>query len=103
MLAVAQPPAFAGASSSGALRGSPTPSALLRTGPAASKLAESVLSLTEGLTHCSPFLQCRLHCSAMPRGQGNPHERKGPIIISIVGEASSFFLLAAGSRRFDQK
>jgi len=32
MLAVAWPPASAGASSSGALRGSPTPSALLRSG-----------------------------------------------------------------------
>ncbi len=28
---------------------------------------------------------------------------KGPIVISIVGEVSSFFLLAAGSRRFDQE
>ena len=44
MLAVAWPPASAGASPSGAMRGSPTPSALLRTGPAARKLAELVLS-----------------------------------------------------------
>ena len=38
----------------GALRGSPT--------PAAGKLA--------ALKHCPPFLRCRLHCSAMPLGQG---------------------------------
>ncbi len=39
---------------SGALRGSLT--------PAARKLA--------ALKHCSPFLWCRLHGSAMPPGQG---------------------------------
>jgi hypothetical protein len=39
---------------SGALRSSPT--------PAAFKLAP--------LKHCPPFLRCRLHCSAMPQGQG---------------------------------
>jgi len=64
-------PASAGASSSGALRGSPTPSALLRTGPAAHKLAELVLSFVEGLKQCPPFLRCRLHGSAMPPGQGS--------------------------------
>ena len=47
---------------SGALRGSPT--------SAASKLAEPVLSLVEGLKHCPPFLRCRLHGSALPPGQG---------------------------------
>jgi len=54
MLAVAWPPASAGASSSGALRGSPT--------PAARKLA--------ALKQCAPFLRCRLHGSATPQGQG---------------------------------
>ena len=54
---------------SGALRGSPTPSALLRTGPAACKLAELVLRCVEGLKQCSPFSRCRLHCLAMPPGQ----------------------------------
>ena len=47
MLAVAGPPASAGASSSGALRGSPT--------PAARKLAESTLRHVEGLKQCAPF------------------------------------------------
>jgi hypothetical protein len=43
---------------SGALRGSPT--------PAACKLA--------ALKHCPPFLRWRLHCSAMPPGQGSLEE-----------------------------
>jgi len=47
-----------------------TPSALLRTGPAARKLAEPVLSLVEGLKHCAPFFRDRLHGSATPQGQG---------------------------------
>ncbi len=38
----------------GTLRGSPTPEA--------GKLA--------ALRHCPPFYRCRLHCSAMPPGQG---------------------------------
>ncbi len=71
MLAVAWPSASAGASFSGALRGSLTPSALLRTGPAARKLAELVLRFVEGLRQCAPSLQSQLHCSAMPPGQGS--------------------------------
>ena len=60
MLAVAWPPASAGASSSGPLRGSPIPSALLRTGPAARKLAELVLRFVEGLSPGLPvFLSVR--------------------------------------------
>ncbi len=53
MLAVAWPPASAGASSSGPLRGSPT--------PAARKLA--------ALRQCAPFLRGWLHGSATPQGQ----------------------------------
>jgi hypothetical protein len=54
MLALAWPPAYVGANSSGALRGSPT--------PAARKLTT--------LKQCAPVSRGRLHCSAMPQGQG---------------------------------
>ena len=47
---------------SGRLRGSPT--------PAARKLAAH--------KQCSPFLRCRLHCSAMPPGQGSLERERGP-------------------------
>ena len=63
MLAVVCPPASAGASSSGFLRGSPT--------PAAHKLAELGLGLLEWLKQCAPLIRCRLHCSATPPGQEN--------------------------------
>ena len=57
ILAVAWPPASAGASSSGALRGSPT--------PAARKLAESVLSLLEGLKQGPPIHESVHSCGRM--------------------------------------
>ncbi len=63
MLAVAWPPASAGASSLVVLRGSLT--------PAARKLAELGLRCVEGLKQCAPSLRSQLHCSAMPPGQGN--------------------------------
>ncbi len=63
MLAVTWPPAPAGASSAGLLRGSPT--------SAAGKLAELGLTVLEGLKQCPPILQSRLHCSATSQGQGS--------------------------------
>ena len=77
MLAVAWPPASAGASSAGALRGSPT--------PAACKLA--------ALKQCPPFLRYRLHCSAMPQGQRSQEGEGGPTCIAQAGLADGMDLV----------